>query len=74
MRLNTLFHVSQKIQLSANSALSQVDIPLHLSKHEYAEYVLSAHQTLAELSPENAKEFAFVIECLRQELQIPTED
>lgn len=74
MSLNTLFHVSRNIQLAANSALSQIAVSERVSKQEYAEYLLSAHQTLAELSPENAKDFSLVIECLRAELQNSKEE
>ena len=69
MNLNTLFHVSQETQFTTRSALSQVTLSDQVSEQEYAEYLLSAHETLAELSEENAKEFAAVIQCLKAELQ-----
>jgi anti-anti-sigma regulatory factor len=69
MHLNTLFHVSQDIQFPNNHALSCVSLSDHVTEKEYAEYLLSAHETLAKLSEENAKEFADVIQCLKAELQ-----
>lgn len=68
MNLHTLFHVSQDSQLSEKCALSKLSLSEQYSKKEYAEYVLSAHTTLAELSSDNAREFAFVIQCLKSEL------
>jgi len=68
MHLNTLFHVSQDTQLTNSNALSQIVLSNHVTQKEYAEYLLSAHETLAELSEENAKEFAAVIQCLKAEL------
>jgi anti-anti-sigma regulatory factor len=70
MNLHTLFHVSKDSQVSEKSALLQLSqAQQQYSKQEYAEYLLSAHQTLTELSAENAKEFASVIQCLKAELQ-----
>jgi anti-anti-sigma regulatory factor len=70
MNLHTLFHVSKDSQVSEKSALLQLSqTQQQYSKQEYAEYLLSAHQTLTELSAENAKEFASVIQCLKVELQ-----
>ena len=69
MKLNTLFHVSQDTQFPKHHALSHVSLSEHVSEKEYAEYLLSAHETLAELSEENAKEFEAVIQCLKAELQ-----
>lgn len=68
MNLHTLFHISRNTQMSEKSALSKLSLSEPYSKKEYAEYVLSAHTTLAELSSENAREFAFVIQCLKAEL------
>jgi anti-anti-sigma regulatory factor len=70
MSLDTLFHVSRDTSTMPNSALSQMMLSEHFSEQEYAAYVLAAHQTLAELSTENAKEFATVIECLKAELLV----
>lgn len=70
MSLDTLFHVSHDTYTMPNSALSQMMLSEHFSEQEYAAYVLAAHQTLAELSTENAKEFATVIECLKAELLV----
>lgn len=69
MKLDTLFHVSQDTQFPNHDALSHVSLSDHVTEKEYAEYLLSAHETLAELSEENAKEFAAVIQCLKAELQ-----
>lgn len=68
MNLNTLFHISKNVKSIEKSALSQVSFSEQFSTREYAEHLLSAHETLAELSPENAKEFAAVIQCFRAEL------
>lgn len=68
MNLATLFHVSHETRRTTKSALSQVTVSDLVSDQEYAEYVLSAHETLAELSEENAREFADVIQCLKAEL------
>jgi anti-anti-sigma regulatory factor len=70
MNLHTLFHVSQDSQLNEKWALSKLSLSEQYSKKEYAEYVLSAHTTLAELSSDNAREFAFVIQCLKSELNV----
>jgi anti-anti-sigma regulatory factor len=68
MKLNTLFRVSQETQMTEKRALSQVTLADRLSEKEYAKYLFTAHETLAQLSAENAKEFALVIQCLRAEL------
>lgn len=68
MSLDLLFHVSQDQHVPPKSALSPVVLSEHFTEQEYAEYLLSAHQTLAELSADNAKEFAMVIQCLKAEL------
>ncbi len=68
MNLHTLFHISPNVQICEQSALSKLSLSEQYSKQEYAEYVLSAHQTLAELSADNTREFAFVIQCLKAEL------
>jgi anti-anti-sigma regulatory factor len=68
MNLKTLFHVSQETQFPKKDLLSQLSISEHMNEKEYAEYLLSAHETLAELSEENAREFAAVIACLKAEL------
>jgi anti-anti-sigma factor len=69
MNLHTLFHISPDTQLSEKCALAKLSFSEQYSQKEYAEYVLSAHTTLAELSAENAKEFATVIQCLKAELK-----
>jgi anti-anti-sigma regulatory factor len=69
MKLDSLFHVSEDTHITSKSALSQIALPDKFSRKEYAEYLLSAHQTLAELSSENAKEFAMVIDCLKAEVE-----
>jgi anti-anti-sigma regulatory factor len=69
MNLNTLFHISQDTRVSEKSALLQLSQSQQYSKQEYADHLLSAHETLAELSAENAKEFASVIQCLKSELK-----
>jgi anti-anti-sigma regulatory factor len=68
MNLHTLFHISQDTQIREKSALSKLSLSEQYSKKDYAEHVLSAHTTLAELSLDNAREFAFVIQCLKAEL------
>lgn len=68
MNLNTLFRVSQDSHVSEKIKLLQLSFSQKYSTREYAEYVLSAHQTLAELSSENTKEFAAVIQYLKSEL------
>jgi anti-anti-sigma factor len=68
MNLNTLFHISQDVQLIEKCGLSQVSFSKQSSQKEYAEQLLSAHETLAELSSDNAKEFATVIQCLKAEV------
>ncbi len=68
MNLNTLFHVSQETQFTSKEALTQVTVAEHVTGQEYAEYLLSAHEALADLSEENAQEFAAVIQCLKAEL------
>ena len=69
MNLTTLFHSSEKIEEVGKSTLSKLSFSTQYSTDEYAEHLLSAHETLAELSPSNAKEFASVIQCLRTELR-----
>ncbi len=68
MNLTSLFYVSDKVSSIESSNLSQLSFSGQFSKDEYAEHLLSAHETLAELSEDNAKEFAFVIQCLKAEL------
>ncbi len=69
MSLTTLFRVSENVGVVEKSALSQLSFSGQYSTKEYAEHVLSAHETLAELSPDNAKEFAAVIQCLKADLK-----
>jgi anti-anti-sigma regulatory factor len=69
MNLNTLFHVSPDARLTSSHALVQVTLAEHVSDQDYAAYVLSAHETLATLSADNATEFAAVIQCLKTEVQ-----
>ncbi|GAK60246.1 hypothetical protein U27_00137 [Candidatus Vecturithrix granuli] len=68
MNLATLFHASDALETVEKSQLSQLAFSEQFSKEEYAEHLLSAHETLAELSPQNASEFAAVIQCLKAEL------
>lgn len=71
MNLTTLFHVSHNAEVIEKSQLSKLSFAEQRSQREYAEQLLSAHETLAELSSENAKEFAMVIQCLQAEFQTP---
>ena len=68
MNLTTLFHVSQHADTFKQETLLQLSLSEQYSTREYARYILSAHETLAELSPANAKEFAAVIQCLKAEI------
>ena len=70
MNLASLFHLADNMNGIEKSFLSQWDISEQYSNQEYAAHLLSAHETLAELSAENAKEFAAVIQCLKAELRI----
>lgn len=69
MNLTTLFHISHDIPAVETETLSQLSFSEQFSTDEYAEHILSAHETLAEISPQNAREFASVIECLKAELK-----
>ena len=69
MNLTTLFHISDKIPVVETNTLSQLSFSEQFSSQEYAEHILSAHETLAELSPQNAREFAAVIQCLKAEFK-----
>lgn len=69
MNLTTLFHISDNLPVVETDMLSQLSFSEQFSTDEYAEHILSAHETLAELSPQNAKEFADVIQCLKAELK-----
>ena len=69
MNLTTLFQVSDHIQGVDPTLLSKLVFAQQYAATEYAEHLLAAHQTLAELSPENAKEFAAVITCLKADLK-----
>ncbi len=40
-----------------------------MGTQEYASHLLSAHETLTELLPENAKEFVAVIHYLKSDLE-----
>lgn len=68
MNLTTLFHISEALEAADNGQLSQLAFSGPMPQEEYAEHLLSAHETLAELSPQNASEFAAVIQCLKAEL------
>ena len=68
MNLTMLFHISENIEAFEKMSLSQLSFSKQQSNEEYAEHLLSAHETLAELSPGNAQEFAAVIQCLKAEL------
>jgi anti-anti-sigma regulatory factor len=68
MSLTTLFRVASAASaLGPRPGLSVAEAP-ERGRDERGEGVLLAHETLAELSPENAKEFAVLIEMLREEL------
>ncbi len=67
MNLNTLFHISKNVKAIEKDTLSRLLFSEQYSTEEYAQHLLSAHETLAELSLENAREFAAVIHCLRAE-------
>ena len=68
MSLTDLFRVvPYSVSGSEQSELSEVGAGASQSREAYAEGVLLAHETLAELSPENEKEFARLIEMLRRE-------
>lgn len=71
MNLTTLFCIPENMGPVEKSALSQLVFSSQYSTKEYAGYLLSAHETLAELSPENAKEFAAVIQYLKADLDVP---
>jgi hypothetical protein len=68
MNLTMLFHLSTKVESLEGKALSLLVFSKVASNKEYAENLLSAHETLAELSEENAKEFAAVIQYLKADL------
>ncbi len=68
MNLTSLFYVPENVDTIESSNLSQLSFSTQGSKDQYAEHLLSAHETLAELSSDNAKEFAFVIQCLKAEV------
>ena len=68
MNLNMLFRLVERVDGFEKQMLSRLAFAEQQGKQEYAEQVLSAHETLAELSAENAKEFATVINCLKLEL------
>jgi anti-anti-sigma regulatory factor len=65
MNLTMLFHLSTEVEGLEGKTLSQLVFSKPTSNKEYAENLLSAHETLAELSEENAKEFAAVIQYLK---------
>lgn len=69
MNLSTLFYMVEGQAGSIKDApLSKLLLSEQYSTKEYAEYLLSAHETLAELSDDNAKEFASVIQYLKADL------
>ncbi|MBD3305234.1 hypothetical protein GF339_02685 [candidate division KSB3 bacterium] len=73
MNLTTLFHVCDNTDIVQNSTLAHLSFSEeHYSTAEYAHHVLSAHETLAQLSPENAREFAAVIRYLQAEIDQQT--
>jgi anti-anti-sigma regulatory factor len=69
MNLTTLFCVSENVGVVEKSTPSQLSFSDQYSAKEYGEHLLSAHETLAELSSDNAKEFAAVIQCLKADLK-----
>ena len=69
MNLHTLFHIGDALVTEAQCALTKIVQDDPNSKQAYADQVLSAHQTLAELSADNAKEFAAVIQYLKADAQ-----
>lgn len=69
MNLTTLFHVSQDAHLTTSETLAPLVVSNQASEQDYARHLLTAHQTLADLSTQNAQEFATVIQCLKAELQ-----
>lgn len=68
MNLTTLFRGVDRMEGLEKSVLAKLIFSEQTTAKEYAEHLLSAHETLAELSLDNAKEFAAVIHCLRAEL------
>ena len=69
MNLTTLFHTVEGQSGGMKDApMSKLLLSEKYSTKEYAEYLLSAHETLAELSEDNAKEFAAVIQYLKTDL------
>lgn len=71
MNLNMLFRLVEKVGGFEKQMLSKLAFSEQPVMQEYAEHVLSAHETLAELSADNAREFATVITCLKMELGLP---
>lgn len=70
MNLNMLFRLVERVEGFEKQMLSRLAFSEQPAMQEYAEHVLSAHETLAELSAENAREFATVITCLKMELGV----
>ncbi len=68
MNLNMLFRLVERVGGFEKQMLSRLAFSEQPAVQEYAEHLLSAHETLAELSSENAREFAAVISCLKIEL------
>ena len=69
MNLSTLFHmVEGQAGAIKDTPMSKLLLSEQYSTKEYAEYLLTAHETLAELSDDNAKEFATVIQYLKADL------
>ncbi len=69
MNLSTLFYIVEgQADAMKDLPMSRLLLSERYSTKKYAEYVLSAHETLAELSDDNAKEFAAVIQYLKADL------
>jgi len=68
MNLNMLFRLAEQVDGFDKQMLLRLTFSETQAKQDYAAHILSAHETLAELSDENAREFATVINCLKLEL------
>ena len=68
MNLTTLFQIAEQVPGIKKNMLSPVVFSEQYGPQEYAAHLLSAHETLAELSPENAREFAAVIQYLKSDM------
>ena len=69
MNLTTLFQVAEHAPGIEHNMLSPLVFSERYGPQEYAAHLLSAHETLAELSPENAREFATVIQFLKNDIE-----